>query len=279
MVELDNTLAKAKENLSKATELRRKGMLAESIGEYKQSLKIKPDFIGAIVDLAKVYETQKKWGEASKCYQKLIAFRPNNHVGYLKLAKTLKQNKKIYGAIAAYAEAIELKPDLPARVYKDYGDLLIQVNSTNSDAIAAYIKAAEMKQNWGFGFYNKLANLFEKQGNLTEATTYYLKALNLQEDNPQLYFNVGNIYFKQGLLNKAVGNYKRALQLKPDFSNVYHKLGDLFKQRNQSDDAIKCYQKALEIKPDFKTAYRSLGDVLMTQGKQSIAQKCYQKAQ
>ncbi|MDJ0569643.1 MAG: hypothetical protein QNJ53_11415 [Pleurocapsa sp. MO_192.B19] len=50
----------------------------------------------------------------------MIGLRPNNHVGYLKLARVLKQQNKIYGAIAAYAEAIKLKSDLPARVYKDF---------------------------------------------------------------------------------------------------------------------------------------------------------------
>ncbi|MDJ0569649.1 MAG: tetratricopeptide repeat protein [Pleurocapsa sp. MO_192.B19] len=273
----DNLLTKAKAHLNKGNELKEQGMLAESIASYQKSLTIKQDYIQPLSKLGEIYEAQKNWVEANKCYRRMIGLRPNNHVGYLKLARVLKQQHKIYGAIAAYAEAIELKSDLPARVYKDYGDLLIQVNNANPDAIAAYQKAAEIKPDWGAGFYNKLASLLEKQENLVEATKYYLKALSLQGENPKLYLSVGNVYFKQGLLNEALGNYQKALEFQPDYGIVYKRLGDLLKQRNQLDDAIKCYQKALEINPDFKGIYRLLGDVLMTQGKQLEAQQCYHR--
>jgi tetratricopeptide (TPR) repeat protein len=273
-----NMLQKAKMYCTKGAELQKQGNLEESIKSYQQAIKIKSDYAQPLLNLGKVYASQENWSESAKCYQHIIGLNSDNSYAYIGLARALLKQNKTYGAIAAYAEAIELKSDLPARVYKDYGDLLIKVNRTNPDAIAAYQKAAEIKQDWGANFYNKLASLFEQQGNLGEATTYYLKALSLSGSNPKLYLNVGNIYFKQGLLNEAAGNYQRALELKPDFSNVYKRLGDLLKQKNQLNDAVKCYLKALEIQPDFKNAYRSLGDVLMEQGKHSEAQQSYQRA-
>jgi tetratricopeptide (TPR) repeat protein len=273
----DKHSSEVEKYFEKGNKLKKLKYFDESISQYLKCLKIKPDSIKSILCLAEVYEIQDNLIEASKCYRKLIILRPNNHVCYLKLAKVLKQQNKVYGAIAAYSEAIELKPDLAAGVYRDYGDLLLQVNNTNPDGITAYQKAVEIKQDWSSDFYNKLASLLEKQGKFAIALKYYLHALSLKEDNPQFYLNVGNIYFKQGKLNEAVRNYQRALELKPDFSDAYKRLGDLFEQRNQLDDAVRCYQKALEIKPNFKAGYRSLGNVLMQQGKHLEAQKCFQR--
>ncbi|MEL7418774.1 MAG: tetratricopeptide repeat protein [Cyanobacteria bacterium J06555_3] len=275
---VNNPLIKAKKDLDQGNKLKEQGLLAESIAHFQKAIATKPDYIHPLHPLGEVYETQENWSEAAKCYRRIIGLNPNNPGAYIKLAKVLAKQNKVYGAISAYAEAIELKPDLPAGIYRNYGDLLLQVNDRNPDAIAPYQKAAAIKQYWDASFYNKFANLLEKQGNLEEATKYYLKALSLQGNNPRQYFSVGNIYFKQGLLKEAAGNYQRAIELKPDFSNVYKRLGDLLKQKHQLDDAVKCYQKALEIQPDFKGAYRALGNVLMEQGKQSEARECYQRA-
>ena len=250
----------------------------ESIFNYKKAIKLKPDYIQALLQLIRIYETQKNWSEAAKYCRQVLVFEPKRHDVYIRLGRALAKQNKIYAAIAAYTEAIELKPDSPASVYRTYGDLLLQVNNNNLDAIAAYQKAAEIKSDWGASFYNKFANLLEKQKKLAEATTYYLKALSLQGKNPRQYFMVANIYFKQGLLQEAAGNYQRALELDPNFCNAYKRLGDLLKEKNQLDDATKCYQKAIEIRPDFKVAYRSLGELLMGQGKQSEAEVCFQQA-
>ena len=268
----------AKEYFNEANELKEKGMLAESIASCEKAIAIKPNYPQPVLKLAEIYETQENWSEAAKCYRRAVGFNPDNANTFVKLAKALAKQNKTYGAIAAYAEAIELKQDLSAFVYRDYGDLLLQVNDANPDAIAAYQKAEEIKQDWGVSFYNKFANLLEKQEKLAEATTYYLKALSLRGDNPRQYFKVANIYLKQGLLKEAAGNYQKALKLNPSYSNAYKRLGDLLIQKNQLDDAVKCYQKAVQIQPDFKGAYRSLGNVLMEQGKQSEAELCFQKA-
>lgn len=252
--------------------------IEELISEYKKAITIKPDYIQPLIQLGEIYETQENWSEAAKYYNQMASLNPSNHGGYLRLGRVLAKQDKVYGAIAAYAEAIELKPDLGPGIYKAFGDLLLKVNDKNPDAIAPYQKAAEIKSDWGAGFYNNFADLLDKNGKLDEATTYYLKALCLEGENPTRYLRVGNIYFKRGLLKEAAGNYQKALEFNPEFVNAYKRLGDLLKQKNQLDDAVKCYQKALEIKPDFKNCYRALGNVFKEQGKQSEAEKCYQLA-
>ena len=276
--QMSKTKSKAEVNFDRGNELQSQGMLTEAIASYRQSMKIKPDYIKPLLQLAEIYEARENWSEAVKCYRRLIGLRPKNHAAYIKLAKVLKQQNKIYGTIAAYQEAIELKPDLPAKIYKDYADLILQEKGLIHTAIVAYQKAAEIKPTWGVGFYKKLASLFEKQENWSEATKYYLKALSLQEENPKLYFDLGNVYVKQGLLNEALKNYQKALQFKPDYGIVYKQIGDLLSQTNRLDDAVRCYRRTLEIRPDFKIVYRLLGDVFTKQGKQFEAHKCYQKA-
>ena len=129
-------LERAKANFNQGNELKEQGMVAESISSYQKAIQIKPDYTQPLLKLAAIYEEQENWTEATKCYQRIIGFKPENHGAYLKLAKALKQQNKIYGAISAYQQAIELNPDLPARVYKEYGDLLLQKQNTTASATA-----------------------------------------------------------------------------------------------------------------------------------------------
>ena len=134
----------------------------------------------------------------------------------IRLAEVLKQQNKIDGAIAAYAEAIEINPDLSAGVYKIYADLLVQKNDTANDALLAYRKAAEIKHDWHTDFYVKLASLLMDNKKLDKAIKYFQKAIGLKSDNPTLYFSLCNAYHQQGKIGEAVRNYQKAIALKSD---------------------------------------------------------------
>ncbi|RMF28019.1 MAG: tetratricopeptide repeat protein, partial [Cyanobacteria bacterium J083] len=251
----------------------------ESIKSYQQAIKIKPDYSKALLELGAIYESKSDWSAASNCYYRLIGTKPDNVNAYLRLARTLLKQDKIYGAISAYQEAIQLRSNLPAKVYKDLGDLLTQIQANKADILAAYQKASELKSDWQASFYLKFGDLLMEQEQFAQAITQYQKALELKSDFVPAYLALGDAYLKQKDLSQANHYYQKALQLKSDSALAYKKLAMLQEQAGQFDQAIQLYQKVLEIKPETNSAMcRAIGNILIKQGRLEEAKYYYDRA-
>ena len=82
----------------------------------------------------------------------------------------------------------------------------------------------------------------------------------------------------QGTLEEAVACYRRALELQPNFADAYYNLGIALHSQGKPDEAIACYRQALRFKPDFVAAHNNLGNALETQGKPDEAAACFRRA-
>lgn len=59
-----------------------------------------------------------------------------------------------------------------------------------------------------------------KAANYEAAIQAYNNMLPLEEESPQIYYNLGNAYYKDGQIAKAILNYERALLLKPNYEDA-----------------------------------------------------------
>jgi tetratricopeptide (TPR) repeat protein len=51
--------------------------------------------------------------------------------------------------------------------------------------------------------------------------------------------------------DEAISNYKKAISIDPDFVEVYFNLGTTFQELGQLDNAVKYYKKAIEINSNY----------------------------
>ena len=269
------TIVRSIASFEAGNKLYKQGDLEESITCYQQALNIKPDYTQPLFKLSEIYESQASWSEATKCYRRIVGLESDNHNAYLKLAKVLVKQDKAYGAIAAYSEAIELKSDLPARVYKDFGDVLMQNQNNIEAAIKVYQQAADKKEDWSASFYIKFADILLKHQLLDRAILYYQKGIKIKKDSPRFYVSLGDALHQKQELDKAIICYKKAIQLKQDYTSVYKRLGDIYQEQEQLDSAVYCYHKFLELKPEANHIYRYLGNIFSKQGKLEEAGKYY----
>jgi len=127
-------------------------------------------------------------------------------------------------------------------------------------------------------YYNLLGSVFMETGRTSDAAQYYRKAIEIEHEYVEAYFNLGRLYFKTGKCEKSIGCFKRCIQLRPEYHDAYFNLGIVFHKQGLIPDAIFCYQEAIKLQPDVAQSYFSLGSVFHQQGRLEKAIYCYKRA-
>lgn len=130
-----------------------------------------------------------------------------------------------------------------------------------------------------------LAYEFHMQNDLENAQKYYLQALALNSEYPQIHNNLGTIYQSKQDYETAKLHYEKALTCKPDYFdaiknmiNVLNKLTIVYKLCNELTKAKKCALNVIELDPNNADAYNNLGVIYKENNDLKNAELCYKKA-
>ena len=86
-----------------------------------------------------------------------------------------------------------------------------------------------------------------KEDKPDEAIPLYLKAIELNPKNTNLYYNLGIAYLKTSQFPKAAEAFKKTIQLNPKDSDAYYNLGILY-ESYLKDNAMALYYYSLYLK-------------------------------
>jgi protein O-mannosyl-transferase len=128
--------------------------------------------------------------------------------------------------------------------------------------------------------YN-LAGTLDRLGRTGEAIAEYREALDINQVNPDIPYNLAYALQrqgKQGQIDEAITYYERAVELDPNYVQVHNNLGALLRQKGQFDRAIMHYEQALRAEPGHFAAEFNLGNVLFQAGRFREAKFHYQQA-
>jgi tetratricopeptide (TPR) repeat protein len=93
-----------------------------------------------------------------------------------------------------------------------------------------------------------------------DGESLWLDVLKKYPEVPQAHNNLGVFYDKKkGMRDKAISEFKKALKINPNYSNCYYNLGSSYEKKGMTDEAIAEYKKAIEINPNFPKAHGNLG--------------------
>ena len=126
--------------------------------------------------------------------------------------------------------------------------------------------------------YIRQAQVYLKQGKLTEAIDFCQRAIELQPFSPSAYTTLGEILEAQGDPTAARDAFVQALEISPQFFLAHAYLGQLYSEYWWLDEAVFHYRKALDLKPDWAELHYNLGNVVHKQGNLLGAIDCYRKA-
>ena len=98
-------------------------------------------------------------------------------------------------------------------------------------------------------------------GKHKEAELELKKAISLNPEYPNAYYNLAVLYIGQGNFEKAELELKKTIKLKSDFAIAHYNLGFILKDQGRLKEAETHTQKALEVDHQFTDAYLSLSTI------------------
>ena len=119
----------------------------------------------------------------------------------------------------------------------------------------AYLIKQGLKDYRVFSNYGIFLNEIGKH---KEAELELKKAISLNPEYPNAYYNLAVLYIGQGNFEKAELELKKTIKLKSDFAIAHYNLGFILKDQGRLKEAETHTQKALEVDHQFTDAYLSL---------------------
>lgn len=226
----------------------------------KQSLSWLGATAGAVTGIAtlSVLAPQFFWGtvvlsaEANKTipYTMAQAENANTYVPYIVQGFAFVQERDWQSAERSFRQAIKLGCN-EASLYSALGRTLYEQDKL-AEAIVAFQKAISLNGNFPEVYYNNLGMALSKQGNLKGAIAAYRKAISLSPNSVFFHTNLGNALSKQGSRKGAIAAYQKAVSLNRNDDRAYINLGMALYKQGSREGAIAAFQKARNL-------YRSRG--------------------
>lgn len=109
-----------------------------------------------------------------------------------------------------------------------------------------------------------------------EAVEFLKKALTLNPEFSEAYYNLGLSYERLGEYNDAIENLNEAIKRSPDDANAHYALGYSYFQKRKYKQAVESFEHAARLKPDNPFTYSKLGYAYLAWGKVERAREQYQ---
>lgn len=123
-----------------------------------------------------------------------------------------------------------------------------------------------------------MINALLHTGDFADAVVYCDKALNLNRDSPDVYFNKAMALGSLGQIENAKLNLEAALRIDPGHALSRVRLGAVYFNLGHHREALKHLASAVKSHPSFVEAHVRLGDTLLSLGRVGQSRASYRKA-
>ncbi len=177
---------------------------------------------------------------------------------------TYERNKVWRSDYTLWGDCIKKSPN-KARLLSNYGSALLDMGNV-SEALTYYNRAIELNPSFYTAYYNR-GNAKLNLGDYGGAVADYQEALRINPYYSDANYNSGIALARQGKLAEAIARLKEAIRLKPDSADYHYNLGNLLARRGETGEAIIQFREAIRLKPDSADAENNLGNALEEEGR------------
>ncbi len=138
------------------------------------------------------------------------------------------------------------------------------------NSLEATPQSASLSYNTGFALRD--------QGDLDQAETYYLRAIQLRPGYERAFASLGDLYTRERRLPEAEAAYNRALTIEPDDAGTILNRAVALEQAGSAAAAQLGYERVIALAPNDTAAYTDLGTLFFAQGRSAEAADMFEKA-
>lgn len=214
---------------------------------YTQVIKFEEKPKVALIELGKVFHTQKMFEEAKEAYFKAAALDPSD-VQPLFLAGTLfLEFKRSSEAREQFQRVLRVNPDYPLVNYY-MGSAALQMGSTSEALEQAKIEKAK-NPNLADP-YLLAAEAYTEMKQYSACAGEYQLAVKLRPVNADLYVKMARCYRLSGNFDAAVSMINQASRQESGNPEVWKEQGAIFEMRQEAIKAIEAYNQYLVLAPN-----------------------------
>ena len=178
--------------------------------------------------------------------------------------------------ISLWSDVVKKAPK-KARGYNNLGQAYSTRKGGDGKAKEFFEKAIALDPEYPQPYYN-LGVICDGKGESEKAKAFYEKAIALDPEYLSPVNNLAILYGQQGELDRAIETLRKALKVSPLYVVGHDNLGVAYEQKGDMPQAIESFEEALRINPYYPPAYVHLGIILKKQGELEKAEVLFRKA-
>jgi tetratricopeptide (TPR) repeat protein len=225
------------------------------ISPMVELLKKRPNFTVAQDLLVEAYRSVGRLDEAVAVLRQQITVTPQNAQGYYLLGEVLRQQGKIDEARQTFERTLQLAPNnlLPI-------DQLVGLDIQKNDFKSAMerVQSALQKTPNSASLYVIESKVYVAQRQWDQAEAALLKALTLDPNSSPAYDLLISTYLATNKVPQAINQIQTFLAKRPDNPQLLMTLGEIYEKQKDSLKARDAYEKLLTKNPEFVPALNNL---------------------
>lgn len=257
------------------------GNYAAAIAAYDQALDLDSTYVDAYTNKGRALHAQGDYVAAQTAFGRVIALKPKATTGYLNRAHAYRAGDYPESAILDYTAVLDINPEqVEARYYRAQ---LYQQLDRHAEAVADLDAVIQWRMTHtptdDYSDSHRLRGYSRRRlGQLQAAAQDFEKALALDPNDAQAYYNRGVIAAYQKTADHGLLDFTKAIQLKPDFEKAYFRRGMVYHTKGDYKQALKDFEQVLAANPKAHQALSAQGYTYSQMGNQKAALQAYNKA-
>jgi tetratricopeptide (TPR) repeat protein len=222
----------------------------DALAEFKEVVRLDPNHREAYFDLGNLYFAGKKYGEAVTALESFVQAQPGSFAGHVLLAKARYATRQPVAAIAATEKAVALNPE-SAEALRFLANLYYDTRAYEH-AAATYERFAHSAKNGeaqAEDFVKWGRSLMRLKQNAA-AVAQLEKAVSMDSTLADVYFDLGTLLVMEKRYAQAIPCFDKKIRADATASGAHFNQGIAYIGLSDWQGAIRALKRGLQLKPD-----------------------------
>ncbi|RME60209.1 MAG: tetratricopeptide repeat protein [Candidatus Dadabacteria bacterium] len=244
-----------------------KGTGEEELNKYLEASRLCPRMVEAWYNAGIVYSELGNREKAVESLNKALSIE-KRPIFFIALGNIFVKEGRLSEAEKMYLEALKLEAD---NVSALQGLGVVKASEGELDKAIEYLRKAARVRDDPITFYN-LGKIYEAKGLLSEAITFYEKALNSGGSDIKIKLALAEAYYKSGRNEDSVRVLKGILNEDENNLAAVKLLGSVYLQMKMLERAELAFRKGMRLAPSDIFIRTNLASVLIQKEQPSLAE-------